>query len=219
VTRAGDSAFDEYERRRAAREHRLRTRWGRLGGLAVRLDVVPQSERSWLEGAEGERRVAAELASRLDQTGFVLLHDRRVPGRRGNIDHLAIGPGGVTVIDAKNVTGKVSVHRVGPPWARRDELRIGGRERTSLVDGVEQQIAAVSDALAKAGDGTTVRGCLCFTRGELLPFFGTAKVRDVALVSFRGAAKLAGRAPVGAPCDVERVAAALQAMLRPASSR
>jgi hypothetical protein len=33
------------------------------------------------------------------------VHDRRVPGCKAIIDHIAVSPGGVYVIDAKKYTG------------------------------------------------------------------------------------------------------------------
>jgi hypothetical protein len=59
-----------------------------------------------------------------------LLHDRRIPGRgQASIDHLAIGAGGVTVIDTKAVRGRIRVERVGGLLtARHDVLLIDGHE-------------------------------------------------------------------------------------------
>jgi hypothetical protein len=37
----------------------------------------------------------------------VVLHDRRIPGRRSNIDHLVIARSGVWVVDTKRYRGKV----------------------------------------------------------------------------------------------------------------
>lgn len=45
--------------------------------------------------------------------GVIALHDRRVPGTKGNIDHLAVGPGGVYIVDAKRYEGKVERRDVG----------------------------------------------------------------------------------------------------------
>jgi Nuclease-related domain len=53
-----------------------------------------------------------ELEKHLTGTIVRLLHDRRVPGHGNpNIDHLAIGPGGVTAIEAKTRLGKLQVER------------------------------------------------------------------------------------------------------------
>ena len=42
--------------------------------------------------------------------GFVL-HDRRVPGRRLNLDHLVVMPSGVWVIDTKHYHGRLARRR------------------------------------------------------------------------------------------------------------
>jgi Nuclease-related domain len=102
---AGRSAVREYERRRAQREARARARLGLLGLALVRLIGDPQSTRAW---KQEEIRVARQLARHLSGRGVVFLHDRRIPGRgRANIDHIAIGPGGITVIDTKSARGRL----------------------------------------------------------------------------------------------------------------
>ena len=53
----------------------------------------PLRAHEWEQGASGERIVGARL-DRID--GIEVLHDRRVPGTRATIDHIAIGPGGST---------------------------------------------------------------------------------------------------------------------------
>ncbi len=55
------------------------------------------------------RRTAVALAE-LEQHGFVVLHDLPRPARRhARIDHLAVGPGGVAVIDTRDWSGTVDV--------------------------------------------------------------------------------------------------------------
>jgi Nuclease-related domain len=44
---------------------------------------------------------------RLRSEGMAVLHDRRVPGTRANIDHLLISSSGVFVVDAKRYGGRV----------------------------------------------------------------------------------------------------------------
>ncbi len=68
-----------------------------LVGWALRPDPDPDR---WRRGAEGEAATAMLLA-RLPRRRYVVLHDRRIPGSRANIDHLVIGPTGVWVIDTK----------------------------------------------------------------------------------------------------------------------
>lgn len=58
------------------------------------------------QGSEGERRLAAHLLRTVGDHA-VLLHDRKVPRTRGNIDHLAVAASGVWVMDAKNYRGLV----------------------------------------------------------------------------------------------------------------
>ena len=63
----------------------------------------------WLAGARGERRVAEALATL--PAAWRVTHDRLLlPGvTESNIDHLAIGPPGVVLVDAKNFSGDVTV--------------------------------------------------------------------------------------------------------------
>jgi hypothetical protein len=78
-----------------------------LSGAYLTLTSEPQTTQAWAAGAKGERELGAFL-QRLDdgRTTFVL-HDRRMPGSRANIDHLVVTTGGIFVIDAKRYQGKV----------------------------------------------------------------------------------------------------------------
>jgi hypothetical protein len=193
---AGRSAVREYERRRAQREQRARL--GPLGRTVVRLIGDTQSTRAWKQGADAEVRVARQLARHLSGRGVVLLHDRRIPGRgRANIDHIAIGRGGITVIDTKSAGGRLRVEKLGGLFSPRHELLlVGGRDRTQLVDGLERQIAAVRTVIAElAADEVDVRGALCFPNGDELPRLGqrTMRSRTIVIDAPRGVAKLARR--------------------------
>src|SRR6185295_94323 len=94
---AGASGKREYERRRAKREAQTRDRHPRIGGLLLKLQNAPEHEQAWARGAAGEEELAASLARRCPEA--IVLHDRRMPVSRANIDHLAIVPSGVYVID------------------------------------------------------------------------------------------------------------------------
>ena len=128
----GGSAQREYERRAAKREGAVRCWHPRLRGLILALSQEPASTRVWAQGAAGERAVAA----RLEQLGeaVCVLHDRAVrrpDGRlsRANIDHLAVTPAGVWVIDAKTHRGALEVRRTGGLFSPRvATLYIGGRD-------------------------------------------------------------------------------------------
>jgi hypothetical protein len=60
--------------------------------------------------------------SPLERHGWAVLHDLAVPGSRANIDHLAIGPGGVFVIDSKQYRGRLQLDRFGRLWHGRYPL-------------------------------------------------------------------------------------------------
>jgi len=67
---------------------------------------------AWRRGAAGERRTARLLAP-LEHHGWAILHDLTLPGSRANLDHLAIGPGGVFVIDSKQYRGRLQLDLSG----------------------------------------------------------------------------------------------------------
>lgn len=102
---AGSSARREYERRKTKDEERLREKWGRFGGLAVALSDERQSTKAWDKGAIGEERLGARLND-MASDDLAVLHDRRIPGSKANIDHIAITRKGIWVIDAKRYKGR-----------------------------------------------------------------------------------------------------------------
>jgi len=71
-----------------------------LAGVAKFLSEDPQSTIAWRQGFEGERLLAEGLTKRVGDRA-ILLHDRRAPGTRENIDHIAVAASGVWVIEAK----------------------------------------------------------------------------------------------------------------------
>jgi hypothetical protein len=98
-----------------------------LGAVAAvaaawRLRFQPSPDAvAWRQGAAGERYTARLLAG-LERQGWVVLHDLAVPGSRGNIDHLVIGPGGVFVIDSKQYRGRLRLDSSGRLWHGRYPL-------------------------------------------------------------------------------------------------
>jgi Nuclease-related domain len=121
-----------------------------------------------------ELTLAAALEDAVETVGGLVLHNRRMPGGRGEIDHIAIVPAGVHVIDTKTVTGKIEIRR---PWLKPDQLFIAGRDRTTYIDGLDRQAQAVRDAIDRIGcRRLAVRGALCFT-GADLPFLRTQDIR------------------------------------------
>jgi hypothetical protein len=85
-------------------------------GAAWRLRFrASQPTRAWRDGARGERATARRL-HRLERCGYVVLHDLQVPGSHTNLDHLAIGPAGVFVIDSKHYRGRLYLAPDGMLW-------------------------------------------------------------------------------------------------------
>jgi len=164
---AGASARREHERRAAKREARIRTAHPHLGGLIMALSDEPQPTRAWARGARGEELLAKRLDA-LGDRGVLLLHDRRIPPTRANIDHLAISAAGVFVIDAKRYRGRPSLRIEGGILRRRTEtLLVGRRDCTKLLQGVQKQVELVRGAIAAAGfAGVPIHGALCFIEAD-----------------------------------------------------
>jgi hypothetical protein len=208
--RPGASARREYERRRDARRARVLARHPRFGRLLLALGGTPAHEENWRRGAEGEEHTARRLNALLHGRGVVLVHDRRMPGSRANIDHLAVGPGGVTVIDTKRMKGRVRVLREGGLFAPSGErLIVGGRDHTHLIGGVCRQVAVVGELLS---EGVVVIGALCFVESEL-PLFSKPRLEDVRIAGPRGVARLARREGPHTPGEVQEIAERLRAAL------
>lgn len=157
------------------------------------------ARRNWNAGAEGERDLATFLAGRCPQVP--MLHDRAASRSRANIDHIAIAPTGVYVIDCERYRGKIEVTR--PLFGPR-RLKIKGRDRTVLLDGLERQVAQVEVALAATGVEIPVHGCLCFVApegrfaGVGLPIVRTLKIGGYRLYYARRLARRLNRSgPIG----------------------
>ena len=181
-----------------------------MSKVAKFLSDDPQTTKAWAAGASGEERVAQVLDDRLGDRA-VLLHDRKVPGTRGNIDHLAIAASGVWVIDAKRYTGKVEQRDVGG-WFKTDlRLYVGGRNRTKTVAGLGWQIDAVTEALG--GEEVPLQAALSFVGAEW-PIFAKPLRLDGVWISWptKLADLIAADGPLD-PTDIGRIARLLSSAL------
>jgi hypothetical protein len=166
----GASARREYERRQAKCETRIREKHPKLGGLILAVTDEPQSTKAWDTGAIGEERLG-EKVNELASDRVRILHDRRIPGTRANIDHIAVTPTGVYVIDPKRYNGRPTLRIEGGLLRPRTEkLLVGGRDRTKLVDGVLKQVDLVRTIV---GDDVPVTAVLCFIDADW-PLIGGA---------------------------------------------
>jgi hypothetical protein len=159
----GASAAAEGARRVDLRVEQVRRRYGDHAAVVAEQLTAKQADATWGKGSAGESRLAAWIAKEVGDH-VIALHDRLIPGTRGNIDHLFVAPSGVWVVDAKAYKGKVVRKQVGPFWRGDNEVFVGGRNRTKLAKGVEHQLDAVIAAvrsdpsLAALG----IYGALCF---------------------------------------------------------
>lgn len=177
---AGASARREHERRRARDDAKVAEQ--KAGVQAV-------FGTGFVGGAVGEERVA-EFLDQLGEVGVVALHDRRIPGTRANIDHIAITPWGVWVIDAKRYLNKrPDAITEGGFFGVGGTLRltVGGRKHDELVDGVLRQTERV---MTVVGDAVTVRGALAFVDADWPLVGGNFTIRGVAVLWPRRLAKL-----------------------------
>ena len=146
---------------RAERLRRERDISGATDSAAeAELQRVLRTQKNWSQGAEGERLVAHTLGA-LERYGWLLLHDIRWPGRqKANIDHVAIGPGGIVVIDTKNWSGEVTVSD--------GVLRCGGYSKGKECDSIALQAADVT-ALLRPEQRSAVRGVMALAAHETEP--------------------------------------------------
>lgn len=153
------------EQRAAARRGpwRLLLAWLGLSRAARRADARAAACEA---GAVGEQRTAVLLQA-LEARGWVVLHDRAIPGARSaNADHVLISPGArVFLVDSKLWSGQWPVHGEGGRlWhgrAARDQSVRSVRYEAGLVGravGVDvQPVIAVHNA-AVDGGGFVVEG-------------------------------------------------------------
>jgi hypothetical protein len=219
----GRSARRESERKR---ERRLQSAPPKSGLARVFVAVFGPSakekrqlaeEKHWATGADGEQLLAESLARRCPEV--LMLHDRRMPSSLANIDHIAVAASGVFVIDAKRYSGTIEVLA---PLFGAPKLKIAGRDRTKLLDGLEKQVASVEAVLSAVVPGVRVRGCLCFVPPEGfmadsgLPVLRTLKIKDYPLYYPRRLARRLNRRGGLTPDQARRTHAYLAECLRPA---
>lgn len=160
---AGASAAAEGIRRRDNRIEDVRRKYGDHAAAVAREMAERDSAATWGKGSRGESRLAAFVEREVGDA-VIPLHDRLIPGTRGNIDHIFVAASGVWVVDAKALKGNVVQREVGSIWRRENQVFVGGRNRTSLAKGVEKQVAAVLAALKPDPElkGIDVNAALCF---------------------------------------------------------
>lgn len=104
---------------------------------------------------------------------YALLHDLRLPGSKGNVDHLVIGPGGVFVVVIRRCEHTVE-YRDDQLWADSQSLgdvlaaaEVESQLLTQLLRTPVVGVVALLDAILPAAMPTKVAGVLVCT-GELV---------------------------------------------------
>lgn len=190
---------------------------GQAGASAARTSAAPpepQHVRSWATGVPGEERVGHVLDS---IEGIVALHDRKVPGSRANLDHLAVTPAGVWAIDSKRYPGaRIELRDVGGLLRRDERLYVGGRDRTHLVESMAWQVEAVSKVLGELEETVGVRPLLCFVESTWGWLAKPFMVQDVTVCWPSALPDILARPGPLAAAEREWLAAALAEALPPA---
>ncbi|MDX2996402.1 nuclease-related domain-containing protein [Streptomyces scabiei] len=139
------TVYDNSAAHRAAaiRAHARRPGWrwllARLGVTAHTRRADAQAAR-WQVGAQAEDVTKAMLCP-LEAQGWRILHDRRLPGSRANLDHVLVSPCGtaVVVLDTKR-------------WhARRETVLLRGRVHCGVEDR-HGQVEAVASYAARVAE-------------------------------------------------------------------
>ena len=164
------------------------------------------------------------VGARLDALtgdGLTVLHDRRIPGTRANIDHIVVSRAGVFVVDAKKYKGQPGLRVEGGLFRPRTEtLVVGGRNCSKLVDGVLKQVELVRAALDDPA--LPVTAVLCFVAAEWPLFGGSFTTRGVHVLWPKRLAQVVAAEPkthgpeTPAPIDVASVHARIARAFPPA---
>lgn len=144
---------------------------------------------NWQQGAWGEQSTAKVLRP-LEKAGWVVLHD--LPAGRGNVDHIAVGPGGVFLLDSKRLGGSavvdergVTVHRFGDSdlsyshpgpghllsLARQTHARVLARTR------IKEWVTPVMVMWGEFPQGTVEGRCVYIHGDELAAWLGSRPPR------------------------------------------
>lgn len=118
-------------------------------------------ERAWRAGAEGEEYVGSKL-NKLRDKGWYVLHSVPVGKRGSDIDHIAVGPGGVFTVNSKNHAGKKI-------WVAKYQMRVGGQPVPYLRNSRYEAERAQRLLQAHLDFEVPVMGCVVVLTGTVVP--------------------------------------------------
>lgn len=137
------------------------------------------AEAEWLESVAADERDTAAQLQQLS-TAHSILHDLKLEGVQGNIDHLVIGPGGAFVIVTRRFAEQVSV--------RGEALFVGERSLQAELEGVTTVAGRLTQQL-----GTPVVPVIGF-HGGVLPAAAPQQVAGVYIAAVENLARVITRA-------------------------
>ncbi|WNG28617.1 NERD domain-containing protein [Cystobacter fuscus] len=153
-TRQGRSGARRRPGQSAREQQRFLVNRDPINAAITRFFGVPSAEQAWGQGAAGEERVGG-LLNQFRQFGWTVIHDLKLGSNGANVDHLVIGPPGVFVIDAKNVSGNV--------WVAGSNIWVDGFSKNYVEEVEEQAMRVRKRFLAATGWASLwVQGVLVF---------------------------------------------------------
>jgi hypothetical protein len=196
-----------------------------LSRAADRADVRWGLERMLLEQARDadasrSRDLARTLQRALRHLPVVMLHDRRLPD--GMLaEHLAVGPGGVTVVSGwslAEVVQPLAVERLRGIFGARAELLRDGTsaDRTALVAPLRERAVAVRRAI---DEYAPVAAALCLDGEESVERLRPLVVEGVLIGGPKAVAELAAREGDLHDYELASLVEMLDAALPPAFGR
>lgn len=159
--------------------------YGLYGALALTMLTLgallqrKQTTEAFRVGAEGERKTG-KILDRLPD-GWHVFHDLPMPGGRGNVDHVVVGPAGVFTVETKNYANGVVI--------KDGVARSSGRDLRKVVDQANRQLRVMADLTGAPvtplvvvhGKGLTVEGWFQKPTIDGVRFCSGARLRKVLL--------------------------------------
>jgi hypothetical protein len=133
----------------------------KLFAYGARIFDVNTNERAWRKGAMGEEYVGEKLEP-LRKRGWHLLHSVPVGKGDSDIDHIAIGPGGVFTINSKKHDGKKI-------WVAKYQMRVNGTPVPYLRNSRHEASRAKKLLEPHVDFEVPVMGCVVVLTGSIVP--------------------------------------------------
>ena len=198
--KAGASAKAEFEKRSKKREEKVTKMHPKIGKFLLKAISPAQSTKAWDQGAVGEEYIGGLLEKYCEEHGFDVLHDLAVPKSKANIDHILITSFGVFVVDSKNYRGLVELRDNGKFFsAYKEELYVGGRKQSILVEKMKKQVELVKAAVPSF---VPVHGILAFYAADF-PLLFKPKELDGILINSKGVTHILDNFPRNKEIDVQ----------------